>query len=54
MDPTQALSEALTALLDGDRETAVDSLEALTGWLSRGGFLPDVDSAIVGLPTVAD
>lgn len=49
MDPTQALSEALTALLENDRDSAVDSLENLAGWLSRGGFFPNVDSAIVGL-----
>lgn len=54
MDPTEALRNGLTACLEGDRESAIDAFEALAVWLDREGFFPDVDSAILSLPTVAD
>ena len=54
MDPTETLRNALTAILDGDRETATESLWNLGQWIERYGFLPDVDIAILSLPTVSD
>ena len=40
VDPNVTMSELLTALIDGDRDEAVQRLEALGGWLSSGGFFP--------------
>lgn len=42
MDPQAALYELLEAIEDGDREKALDHLDALHGWIKGGGFLPDV------------
>lgn len=44
MDPNQALSELLTALVTKDRDTAITQLDALADWLSKDGFLPTVRS----------
>lgn len=41
MDPTVALTNLNRALDDGDLDAARDAFEALDGWLSRGGFLPE-------------
>ena len=42
MDPQTALTELLEAFELQDRDTAIDRLEALTIWVKRGGFLPNV------------
>lgn len=42
MDPNKALSNLFTALARGEREDALDALEALEGWISKGGFMPQV------------
>ena len=51
MDPNEALKNARAALAmirarpisteDGAYEQFTDAFEALDGWLSKGGFLPD-------------
>lgn len=42
MDPQAALHQLLEAIHDQDRDRAIDHLEALTQWITRGGFLPTV------------
>lgn len=42
MDPQTALNELLEAFAENDREAALDRLDALTAWISRGGFPPHV------------
>ncbi len=41
MDPDQALTDILDAMVDGDVEQAIESAENLNGWIGRGGFQPD-------------
>lgn len=42
MDPDTALTEALAALVDQDRDTAIERLLDLTEWLQKDGALPVV------------
>lgn len=42
MDPNATLANFLDACADQDRETALETLENLQEWISRGGFLPTV------------
>jgi hypothetical protein len=46
MDPTFCLELALRALLDNDREDAIEHLANLTDWLRLGGFPPDVAQSV--------
>jgi hypothetical protein len=40
MDPNTTLQRLLEACHDNDREKALEAIEALQGWLARGGFVP--------------
>jgi len=40
MDPNVALQTLTEACDDGDRYLALEMLDALQGWISKGGFLP--------------
>jgi hypothetical protein len=41
MDPNETLRLMRLALAEGDLETAAELADALDGWISTGGFLPD-------------
>lgn len=41
MDPNFTLRLFIESLQENDRETAIDCLENLLGWINNGGFLPD-------------
>jgi hypothetical protein len=41
MDPNETLRLMRDALAEGDLETVAEMAEALDGWISTGGFLPD-------------
>jgi hypothetical protein len=43
MDPTAALQRFLDACLDDDRDEALEALDDLSGWIRRGGFLPQIE-----------
>lgn len=47
MDPTQALCEALDALLANDNESAGEAFVDLGTWLLGGGFAPSLTGAAV-------
>lgn len=42
MDPNAAVKMLLLALADEDSEQAIDSLDAIKGWILKGGFPPKV------------
>ena len=43
MDPNAALRQLLWALVDDNRDGAIEAAEAIAGWLRRGGFMPSAD-----------
>jgi hypothetical protein len=45
MDPKETLKRVLLALLAGNRDEAIEHLDALANWLSRDGFIPQLDLA---------
>jgi len=46
MDPTDALQQAILAIIDENREDAAGYLEDLAEWLRKGGALPDVEAVV--------
>lgn len=47
MDPTQALTEILQALANGQRQESLDAMRDLSDWIRRGGFFPDCKRAVI-------
>lgn len=45
MDPTQALKDLLDQIAAQDMDEAAETFENLSGWISRGGFGPDMKEA---------
>ena len=42
MDPQATLFDILDAIKRNDRQQVSELLEALSSWIERGGFLPDL------------
>jgi len=40
MDPDKTLEELMDAMWKGDKEEAIERLDALSDWLKNGGFMP--------------
>lgn len=54
MDPTTALAELLDAIARKDAWTILDRLDALHGWIERGGFIPNLpDDVAAAMQEVA-
>lgn len=41
MDPNAALIQMLRHMIEGERDGAMDALDALRDWLIGGGFMPE-------------
>ena len=48
MDPNIALVEFLNACVASDATSALESIDALTNWIARGGSLPEVQRTVPG------
>lgn len=53
MDPQATLNDLFQAIELADLETACDCLEALIGWLNKGGYEPSVVAALKSLVSVS-
>jgi len=42
MDPQACFREFMKAIIERDREATVEHGDNLIGWLSKGGFMPEI------------
>jgi len=47
MDPNVSLNDLLEAFQEGDRDNAIDAMDALVGWLEKDGFMPKLEDTNV-------